>query len=284
MIVLDYNQVTIANLMMGLQNKHHTEVEVNVGILRHMVLNTIKTVNAKFRNDFGQMVIACDGGDYWRREVFPYYKALRKKSRDESPIDWRAVHSAFDTIASEIDQFMPMPLVKVRRAEADDVIAHLERTRTDGKFLIVSGDRDFVQLKKPDVFQWDHVRKRWVEGDARESLRVKIIKGDTGDGVPNFLSDDDVLVTPGVRQKSVMSAKLEKWMTMSPEEICDDDVKKRNWQRNETLVDLSKTPVDVRMEIEHRYAESLKTGDRATMREYFIQSGLKKLMEDVQYF
>src|SRR6478735_5317299 len=113
----------ISNLMQQIGN--HTNMKMEVDLLRHMVLNSIRAYNMKFKEKYGEMVIACDSNRYWRRDVFPYYKANRKSERDNSELDWNAIFEALHLIRDELQQFFPYRVVLVDGAEADDVIATL---------------------------------------------------------------------------------------------------------------------------------------------------------------
>ncbi len=98
-------------------------------MLRHMILNSIRMYNAKYREKYGQMVIAMDCGS-WRKKVFEHYKAKRKTTREASNIDWDGVYAALNNIRDEIRENLPFKVVEVRGAEADDIIGVLvERTQ-----------------------------------------------------------------------------------------------------------------------------------------------------------
>jgi hypothetical protein len=84
---MDFSQVTLSNIMMQLGN--HTNTQVEEGIVRHMILNSIRMYRSKFGSEYGELVIACDSKNYWRRALFPYYKANRKKSQAASELDWK---------------------------------------------------------------------------------------------------------------------------------------------------------------------------------------------------
>ena len=210
MIVIDYNQTFISNYMA--ETRGRPDVEMNLDLLRHMILNQIRNYRKRFGNEYGEVVIACDNRHYWRRDVYPFYKASRKKSRDSSGHDWSSIFDALHQIRSELDEFLPYPVLDIDGAEADDVIGALaeysqENDMTDHPmfaeaepFLILSGDHDFQQLQKySNVQQFSPIKKKWVklDGTPQEVLMEHIISGDKGDGVPNILSDDDTFVTEG---------------------------------------------------------------------------------------
>lgn len=283
MIIVDLNQVMISNFMAQIGN--HTNIKIEEDLLRHMVLNSLRSYNAKFRSEYGEMVIACDDKGSWRRKVFPYYKANRKKDREKSEIDWNVVFETLNKIREELKEFFPYRVVQIETAEADDVIGVLvqEYGNSSEKILIISGDKDFRQLQTyMNVWQYDPVRKKMItENHPERYLREHIMKGDRGDGVPNFLSKDDVFVLAG-RQKPLRQTKLDAWLDLEPEQFCDEAML-RGYRRNQQLVDLNFIPDDLRKEILDSY--NSQTGkDRSKLFNYFIEYKLKNLVTDIDQF
>ena len=135
-------------------------------MLRHVVLNSIRMYNTMFREEYGQMVIACDGGS-WRKDVFPQYKANRKKSRDDSNMDWSFFFDTLTKIRTEISENLPWMQLYIGNVEADDIIATLvKETQEFGKnekVMIVSADKDFIQLHKyKNVKQYSPMKKKLI--------------------------------------------------------------------------------------------------------------------------
>lgn len=283
MIIVDLSQVMISNLMMQLGN--HTNTEVEEDLLRHMVLNSIRSYNMKFKDEYGEMVIACDDRTFWRRDVFPYYKANRRKSREKSELNWTQIFDALHKIRDELKAFFPYRVIQVDGAEADDIIGTLTMNYgdTSEKILILSGDKDFVQLQRyNNVKQFDPVQKKFrTTNDPDRFIKEHIMRGDTGDGIPNFLSTDNCLVV-GDRQKPVSSKKLDAWVYLNPEEFCDDNML-RGYRRNQQLVDLTYIPNDIQKNI---WAEYQAQGgkDRKNLFNYFIEKKLKNLIESINEF
>jgi hypothetical protein len=284
-IILDINQVMLSNLMM--QMGSHTNMKIEEDLVRHMVLNSIRMYNNKFREEFGdEMVVACDNKHYWRRDVYPYYKANRKKARDATDLDWNAIFDCMKKIRSELSEYFPYRVVNADGAEADDVIATLVEKHADDfstPILILSGDKDFIQLQQyRNVKQYDPVRKKFItHNDPVMYIKEHIIKGDAGDGIPNFLSPDNCLVV-GIRQKPITSKKLEAWLRMMPEQFGDETML-RNFKRNQQLIDLSFIPTEVKERVINEYdAQSNK--DRSKLFNYFATHKLKNLMENINEF
>jgi hypothetical protein len=286
MILVDFNQVMISNLMMQLGN--HTNIPIEEGLFRHMVINSLRSYKQKFGAEYGEIIIACDDKNYWRKQVFPYYKANRKKNREASEIDWSHVFECFNKVKQEIKDNFPYRVIQVDSAEADDIIASLvseygsEELNYGESILILSGDKDFIQLQVyGNVNQYDPVRKKWINhNDPKKYLFEQILKGDTGDGVPNVLSSDNVFVTNG-RQRPLTQKKIDK--IYSDGGVLLDPVANRNFIRNRQLIDLSMIPESVKNDVMDKYNnESGK--NRSKLFNYFIEHNLKLLMENVGEF
>jgi hypothetical protein len=278
MVIVDFNQVMISNLMMQLGN--HTNIPLEEGLFRHMVINSLRSYKQKFQHEYGEIVIACDDRNYWRKQVFPYYKANRKKNRDASEINWAQVFDIFNKIKGEIKDNFPYRVIQVESAEADDIIATLVTENNNETILILSADKDFVQLQKyATVKQYDPIRKKWIKEDnPQQYLYEHILKGDQGDGIPNILSDDDTFVTDK-RQKPMTQKKIDLFKS----EGISHEMLKRNFARNELLVDLTKIPENIRNSVINKYNEE-NGKDRSKLFNYFISHNLKLLMDSVGDF
>ena len=282
MIILDLNQVMISNLMAQIGN--HTNSQLDEGMLRHMILNAIRANKTKFSEQYGELVIACDNFNYWRKQLFPYYKANRKKNIEASELDWKTIFEALNKVRAELKDNFPYRVIEVESAEADDIIATLsKRYCQNEKVLILSGDKDFIQLQRyPNIEQFDPVRKRKITHDNPESfLREHILRGDSGDGVPNFLSPDNCLVI-GERQKPITKTRLERWLIDSPEKFCDENIL-RNYRRNEQLIDLEKIPTDIKTKILSVF-DNYEVKPRNNLYKYFMAHNLKYLLENIGDF
>ena len=286
MILVDMNQVTISNLMMQIGSKRQNDVDED--LVRHMVLNSIRMYRSRFSDEYGELVLCYDSKKYWRRDYFPNYKSNRKKDRENSGLDWNTIFETLNNIRDEIKTHFPYKVLEVEGAEADDCIAavvqHISVTPSEyEKVLILSGDKDFIQLQKHNfVKQYSPVLKKFVK-DINPDTYIKehILKGDRSDGVPNFLSSDDTFVNE-LRQKPLTKKKLASWIELEPEDFCTEDML-RNYQRNRTLIDLEYIPTDLKAEILDAYQQPPK-GERSKLLNYFINKRLKNLMNDIGDF
>ena len=264
--------------MMQLGN--HTNIPIEEGLFRHMVVNSLRSYKQKFGDQYGEMVIACDDKNYWRKQVFPYYKANRKKTRDASEINWTQVFETFNKIKSEIKDNFPYRVIQVESAEADDIIATLVKSN-DENVVILSGDKDFIQLHNDRVKQYDPVRKKWIAHENPQKYLVEhILKGDAGDGIPNVLSNDNVFVTNS-RQRPLTQKRIDK--IYNDGGVILDPVADRNFMRNKQLVDLSMVPDYIKEAVISKYNEE-SGKDRSKLFNYFISHKLKLLMENVGEF
>jgi hypothetical protein len=288
MILLDLNQVMISNLMMQIGNNQNNEIEED--LVRHMVLNSLRLYKGKFGEQYGDLVICCDDKNYWRKQMFPYYKAHRKNNREKSPLDWNKIFTVLNTIRDELKEHFPWRVLQIETAEADDIIGTLchrfgKILKADDvePILILSGDKDFGQLQKyANVEQFSPITKKWIRINNPEAfLREHIMKGDRGDGIPNFLSGDNCIVA-GQRQKPLMSKKLDTWISLNPVDFCNEFML-RNYKRNEALVNLDMIPQEIQTQINKQYDE-YQIPERKGMLNYFIKKRLKNLMEHVGEF
>lgn len=293
MIVVDYSQTAISNLMAEVGGRN--DIEIQVPLLRHMILNSIRGYKQKFGKEYGELVIACDNRNYWRKEIFPLYKAGRKKAREESGFDWKTIFEALTKIKQEIDQYFPYKVIDVEGAEADDIIATLaEWSQTNETqsilfdepkpFLIISGDHDFIQLHKyENVKQYSPIQKKFVKSDLGPERYIfeHIIRGDKGDGVPNALSADDSIVN-GTRQKPISSKKIEVWYK-EPEEMPQDEEFKKNYLRNKTLIHLDHIPVEIKKSIINNYTEQ-PSKDKSKLLDFFVEHKMKNMLEVIEEF
>jgi len=282
MIIIDYNQVAISNLMEQIGS---SKTPVEEGLVRHMILNTIRTYVKKYKNTHGpEVVIACDNRHYWRREIFPHYKASRKKTRDASGHDWNSIFECLGTIRTELKEFSPYKVLDVETCEADDIIATLVlKYSATQKIMILSSDKDFAQLQKfPNVEQYSPILKKAIrEPFPAAQLKQLIIRGDKSDGIPNILSKDDVFVSGG-RQKPITEVKIINWMNQDPKEFCNEEML-RNYSRNETLIDLTKIPTSLTETIIDTY-ENAKGKPKREFLNYMIANRLNNLISVIDEF
>lgn len=282
MIIFDFNQVAISNLMEQIGS---SKTAVEESLVRHMILNSLRTYVKKFRDSHGpEVIIACDNKKYWRRDIFPHYKASRKKIREASGHDWATIFECLSKIKQELKDYSPYKVIDVDTAEADDIIAVLTmKYSATQKVMILSSDKDFAQLQKyPNVDQYSPILKKYIkEPLPAAQLKQLIIRGDKGDGIPNILSADDCFVT-ATRQKPITEVKIIKWMNQQPVEFCNEEML-RNYNRNELLIDLAKIPDGLKQNILDTYGDT-KAKTKQQFMNYLMSNRLKNLLEVIDEF
>lgn len=281
MILLDYSQIALSNIIVQKVDSEE--------LIRHMILNSIRMYNKKYRDEYGQMVICTDGFNTWRKEYFPQYKAARKKNRTESNLDWNEIFRVLNQIREDLANHFPYKVVHMEGCEADDVIGALTIDSQEfGKnepIMIISSDKDFIQLQRySNVKQFSPIQKKAVsDPNPRKYLFEHILKGDKGDGIPNILSGDNTFVDE-IRQSPMTAKKIEHFAhnadkldeVMTTEEF-------RNFQRNKTLIDLHDIPSDRFQSIIDNY-NNQKPAMRMKVLNYLVKNRCNNLIESVEEF
>lgn len=282
MIIIDYNGVAVSSIM--------AQRVLEENMIRHMILNTIRMYRQKFTKEYGEVVIAADGKFNWRKDYYPQYKAARKKGRDESDFDWKEAFRILNEVREEIKENMPYKVLHIDKCEADDVIGTLvENTAEFGNWepvMIISSDKDFAQLQRFDhVAQFSPFTKKLIkEPNPRKHLQDHIIKGDSGDGVPNILSDDNVFVE-GLRQTPVTKKKMETIVeALTGDGPVEEQTWYRNYLRNKKLIDLTETPQELKDNILKEFNAQDPSGNKSKVLNYLINKQCKLLIECVTEF
>lgn len=278
MILVDANQIAISHLMV----RSKIEDGINIASVRKSIVRVIGRIAKKYGSKYGQVVLCYDDKNYWRREVFAFYKKNRKQEREASKYDWDRVFSVLNIIRDELRANFPYKVLQVQGAEADDIVASLcmENSKREApeKVLILSADKDFIQLHKFDfVCQYDPIRNRWIENeDPVMYLQEHIIRGDRSDGIPNILTCDDAIVT-GKPQKKMSKEKIASLANMSPDDFTNF-IRLRNWKRNAELIDFARIPEPV---VERILLASHKAKVNPTINlNYFVDNKLQDILSE----
>ena len=281
MILIDLTQVLIASLMA--QTRGGKE-PINEDMVRHICLKSLAMYRRKYHRTYGELVLADDSYNVWRKDIYPFYKANRKKTRDKDSKDWNQIFDCISIIREELKVNFPYKYICISKCEADDIIGTLcEKYGETENIMIVSGDKDFQQLQRyRKVKQFSPITKKNIkltQEQAEEYLTDHIIGGDTGDGVPNVLSQDDVFVS-GMRQRPLSKKKRE--VIKDPLVMNDDEVD-RNLQRNRSLIDLTYIPNEYKNQILHEF-DNVEVASRGGLLNYFIKNRLMDLEESIGDF
>lgn len=288
MILVDYTAICFASIFSAQKNG-----VVDESTIRHMILNSLRLYNVKFRKQYGNMTLCCDESS-WRKERFKHYKANRKKSRDEDPEFWKNAYAHLTTVAEEIDEFLPFDMLRVERAEADDIIAALStREQLFGEheeILIISSDKDMLQLTDAalsgnNVRQWCPRKRKYLnEMDVPFYRFEHFIRGDVSDGIPNIMSDEDTFVDESKRQTPVRSVNIKQWFAQhldgaTPRDIWACDKIVARFDQNKELIDLiNGIPTDIVENVYTKY-DKMKRVDGKRVMSYLIKKRCRMLIE-----
>jgi hypothetical protein len=296
-IIVDYSASSISSILaFSDELRRNDKLE---DLIRHVILSTLQSYRKKYYEKYGELIIACDGSNYWRKEFFPYYKGSRKKNRDKSDLPWHEIFSIINKVRQELIETFPYKVIQVERAEGDDVIAVLTEyfqtneliqigiVEDSQPIMIISSDGDYLQLQKySNVDQWSPMTKKLMTAphNYMQTDHIEhIVRGDSGDGVPNIRSDDTVLITDGVRQKSITKLRLEEFIENGID-ACKDDMERRNWHRNQQMIDFDFIPSDIKEKIIESYQESKPSRNRQKILDYLIKNRCRNLMNTIEDF
>lgn len=297
MILVDYSQ-TALNAILSFQRELRGGDEEIVNLIRHVILTTIQGYKKKYGKEYGEIVICCDGREYWRRDVFPYYKAGRKKAREDSGLPWKLIFDTMGSVKDDIAANFPYKVLHLQKCEADDIIAVLsEWTQDNGliqtglieepqKVIIISSDHDFKQLHRFDnVSQYSPKVKKLIkaEKDYMTVGHISHIVKAGDDGIPSILNRDDIMITEGERQKPVSAKRHAEFLELGFA-ACKNDEERRNWHRNERLIDFKHIPEDIKNNIVETYLNTKVVNDKMQIMNYLIKNRCRLLLDNLEDF
>lgn len=216
-VALDGNNIFFRSLYQALDS----DKKLRKGFLVHIFLSSI----VKW-SEFGEVIITADSAshDYWRKDIFPEYKANRRAKRDQS-LPWDEIFELYRKILHMANTSLGVITLRMDKMEADDIMYALALQAQAEGLIMVSSDRDLHQLlryKGARLFHPDGAEV-FVE-DVEHELEIKILTGDKGDNISN--------VRAGIGPK-----RAEKLLAVGiPEEL------KQARDRNRELIDLRKIP------------------------------------------
>lgn len=258
MILCDFSGIVFASVYVDVSKNMDTSKD----FLRHIMVSQVRSINKKFRNDYGELILCADSKErYWRKNVFPFYKAGRKKAREVSNIDWNTVFSHVGDLFVEFKQYLPYRFLQIPEMEADDIIATLalkQPSNKDSLFegneptVIVSNDHDFRQLHDiENLIQYcPNNKKKVKEADPKMYLFEQICRGDADDGIPNIRSAPDTFIDENKRQKPVTSKFIKECLNSGIPDEC-----KERFKKNRLLIDLRQIPEEYQNKIIESYHE-----------------------------
>ena len=131
------------------------------------------------------------------------------------------------------------------------------------------------------------MQKKFVTLDKGETVKefttMHIVKGDTGDGVPNIFSPDDIFHQDGVRQKPVTKKILEEFYALG-KAACRTEQEMERWDRNERCISLSHIPEEYENAILDDYLNNKANGDKMSLYNYLMEHRCNLLLEEIEDF
>jgi hypothetical protein len=279
MLLVDLNQVLISAIITHSKENYQLDED----LVTHIALNTLRANIKKFK-DYGEVILCCDSRNYWRKAIFPLYKAHRKSNREKSNLDWNLIFKVINKLKEDFKTSFPYKVIEVDGAEADDIIGTLTpRFSSSEKVMILSSDQDFKQLHKyKNVKQYNPMLGIYVKSrNPQKELKEKVIRGDKGDNIPNILSVDNVFEL-GLRQSAISEKKLQTWLEQSPKDVLTED-QYRNYVRNDTLINFDYIPEDIKLSIINQY-EVTKPSPRNNLYKYLVSNRMTTLLSSIEDF
>jgi 5'-3' exonuclease len=285
-LLVDFSNIIYSVFFLDLR----TEGIQDENFVRHLCLNKILSIKRKLNISYKNMFLLLDHKINSRRQIYSYYKAGRAKAREESNVDFQKLFRIIDELYIEMKTHVPFYVLRNEYIEADDWIAVLTKhfSETKDPVIVVSTDKDFYQLQKyPNVlYQYDHLNFKPVRVENAENvLKVKVLCGDPGDGIPNILSDDDTFVTEGKRQKPFGEKKA--WKNVidnTVDKLIEENNLQTNFKRNDRLINFDKIPKQISDAIIQRYVTYRLPSDGTMLEAYLHSKKLNIIASKVREF
>lgn len=294
-VLCDFSQMVISSVAANVEDVKNDPKN----LIKHIALNQLLALKKRFG---GKLILCCDSrGDYWRKKEFQYYKGHRKHHKDDTGMDWELVYETLNELKVELAENFPYIVLEVPGAEADDLIAVLVKHFDENELsntglidepqevVIASTDGDFQQLQKyRNVQQWNNVQKKMIKcKNPKQYLIEHICTGDAGDNIPNIVTGDwwarDRADDVSTRAKGFKQARLEDFYKKGID-ACVDEEERRNFKRNERLVDFDFIPFELSDRILSIYTRYEVKGSNARIFNYLMAHRMKLLMSSAQDF
>jgi len=287
MILIDFSGIALSGI--HALAKDVSGEDFNEDFFRGTVLSSLRSHKVRFA-EYGDLVICLDKGPYWRKEVMHEYKANRKKAKEKSTIDWSEVYTWMDNIILDLQTLFPFPVLVVDSCEADDIIAVLcQKYHSRETNLIISNDQDLLQLQRyQGVKQYSPMKKSFISSNNTiKELGEKVLRGDSGDGVPSIKCDNDHFVKEEkTRAKPMKKAEVELWSSLSGLALMEALPKEyhKNYIRNKKLIDLSYIPQHLVDKILEDYDRPANPYSCMRLLAYFSKHKLRRMAEMTEDF
>lgn len=186
MILVDFSNISYRCLFSAIKDIPNASKSSEYGgLMLHQMLEYFNTIQKDFSATYGNEIILClDSPVTWRGQLYPEYKKSRKK---DSKIDWEDFFSFRDEFLQDM-LCLPYKQAFTPLAEADDIIYVLSKHAKE-KVLIISEDKDFLQLKSDKIDIYRPIAKCFLEVPPKGigwALAYHICLGDKVDNIPSI--------------------------------------------------------------------------------------------------
>lgn len=240
--MLVYDLSNIAYICAYQRKTDLTDSADPAGIIYEQCIHYLKRLYRRFKPD--RVICACDGQHYWRREIYPDYKAHRPNTELKQWV--KAAISIFKQDFAHL-------CLEVMHCEADDIIFAIS-LYARCSVTIVSSDQDFVQLISERVTLFDPNKSQYRVAPKNQAMAlfIKCMRGDKSDNIFSAY--------PYVSTKRIESAfKSERSLALlmaTPK--ADGRTVFDDYQRNRQLIDLSCLPDELKQTIKRDFIKHLK--------------------------
>jgi len=238
------------------------------------------------------VVIAVDSRKNWRKDYFESikqkyftnygakidlddygYKINRKK---DSKYDWNKIYEIANDVIDVLDKSTDVAVVRVERAEADDVIGVCAKYEANkGKQVYISSsDKDFRQLliNCKNIHLWHPITKSWIEEeDPVRFMQILYLTGDPGDDVPQTKPR----MGPGTALKTIPNL---------PGLLAVDKDFRFRYETNLKLINFDFIPQDIQDDILKEYNKNHLQYSQMELLDFFSKYKIVQLIDRVNQF
>jgi len=296
-LLFDFNNLAIRGFF-GVKEITENPKDIQWGLWMYNVFNSIYQCLWKFKN-VDEVVLAIDDSNSWRKAAYSRYKESRKDKKKNDKIDWQELYMMMNKLANEFKHHMPFKTLKVKSAEADDVIGVLAR-EIKNPCVIIARDEDYFQCfaKKKNLRVYDPISQILYapddinNGDIKDFLMKLVFCGQRKDDIPNIITPDDWGLTEGTqgkRKPGFGEAAFNKIKDDLKGFINKEHVNKfygkvdlqSNLKRNRMLMDFDKIPNTIVDRIFQAYNNSHNLPPMENVYLFFEKYNMKTFMDDI---
>jgi 5'-3' exonuclease len=296
-LLFDFNNLAIRSFF-GVKEITEDPNDIQWGLWMWNVFNSIYQSLWKFKN-VEEVILCIDDSNSWRKAVYSRYKESRKSKKKESKIDWKELYKMMNKLANEFKHHMPFKVLKVKSAEADDIIGVLTRYFKNPT-VIIARDEDYFQCfeNKKNLRVYDPISQILYapedvnDGDIKDFLMKLIFCGQRKDDIPNIITPDDWGLTestegkrkPGFGEKAFEKIRedLNGFINKGYKNKFYGEVDlEANLKRNKFLMDFNLIPNTVVDRILNAYNSSHNLPPIENIYLFFEKYNFKTFMEDI---